>query len=451
MLQATSRRVTTLSRLADRILRRLLLVPALILIAVSTVSAATVDVSVDWGKNLRTVNPTSYGVNCPACFDPAWTHNPDLLKSLLHVTHDGESLVRLHGWGMIEQGSNECWLNADNTWNAVKIKEALTPLIAAGYKLLIDIPSGPGGEKNVEEVRNPQAMAAFAAALVKIVNIDNKFDVRYWEIPNEREKILTPVQMSALLTDTSIAVKKVDPSAMVGGPAAEGINVSYITEVVEHTFPHIDFVSGHTYGGDGKQSDETSYASATKAIADVHTLRTRLNEITKGKYLPIFIDEYNIGWDHTEKSALNEGAVYFSILQSGVVDAGGDVSAVWDFSPPHDMSIVERNGDLHASANLFPLMNQYFYGRQVFTNSSDPGKVRAYAVTQGSMHSLLLSNLGDTPERVDLRFAHWKTGSMTQYHISAAGYQGPEAVQWSILRSGAWILPPKSVAVLVAL
>jgi hypothetical protein len=46
----------------------------------------------------------------------------------------------------------------------------------------------------------------------------------------------------------------------------------------------------------------------------------------------------NIGWDPNPAIYNNEGAVYFSIIQGGIVDAGGDVSAVWDFAPPHDMS-----------------------------------------------------------------------------------------------------------------
>ncbi len=278
----------------------MLVLGAASLFTVHAAAAAGPVVTVDWTRVLTDVDPKAYGVDCPACLDPAWTHSANLLRPLAAMAAGGKPLIRLHGWGMVTQGSNECWLNPDNTWNAPKIKSALAPLIRAGYQLLIDIPSGPGGEP---DVRDPVALASFAASLVRIVNIDNRFGVRYWEIPNEREHLLDAKQMTTLLSLASKAMKRVDPTILVGGPATEGVNVEYIAAVVQNSLPDIDFVSAHTYGGDGKQPDSISYPSATKAVADVRLLRTRLNQISKGKYLPIFIDEYNIGWDTTPKSS----------------------------------------------------------------------------------------------------------------------------------------------------
>jgi len=359
----------------------------------------------------------------------------------------GKPLIRLHGWGMVTQGSNECWLNPDNTWNAPKIKSALAPLIRAGYQLLIDIPSGPGGEP---DVRDPVALASFAASLVRIVNIENRFGVRYWEIPNEREHLLDAKQMTTLLSLASKAMKRVDPTILVGGPATEGVNVEYIAAVVQNSLPDIDFVSAHTYGGDGKQPDSISYPSAIKAVADVRLLRTRLNQISKGKYLPIFIDEYNIGWDTTPKILTSEGAVYFSLIQGGVVDAGGDASAIWDFSPPHNMSVVDSHGNFYASTHLFSLMNQYFHGKEVSALSSDETGLRAYAVNSSATHSLLVSNLSDSQQTVTLSFKGPTPKNLRAYEISPRGYSGPRHLKWSRLQGEGLTIPPKSVAILVS-
>lgn len=404
-------------------------------------------VTVDWTRVLKDVDPKAYGVDCPACLDPAWTHSANLLRPLAAMAAGGKPLIRLHGWGMVTQGSNECWLNPDNTWNASKIKSALAPLIRAGYQLLIDIPSGPGGEP---DVRDPVALASFAASLVRIVNIDDRFGVRYWEIPNEREHLLDAKQMTTLLSLASKAMKRVDPTILVGGPATEGVNVEYIAAVVQNSLPDIDFVSAHTYGGDGKQPDSISYPSATKAVADVRLLRTRLNQISKGKYLPIFIDEYNIGWDTTPKILTNEGAVYFSLIQGGVVDAGGDASAIWDFSPPHNMSVVDSHGNFYASTHLFSLMNQYFHGKEVSALSSDETGLRAYAVNSSATHSLLVSNLSDSQQTVTLSFKGPTPKNLRAYEISPGGYSGPRRLKWSRLQGEGLTIPPKSVAILVS-
>jgi len=425
----------------------MLVLAAASLFTVHAVAAASPVVIVDWTRVLKDVDPKAYGVDCPACLDPAWTHSANLLRPLAAMAAGGKPLIRLHGWGMVTQGSNECWLNPDNTWNAPKIKSALAPLIRAGYQLLIDIPSGPGGEP---DVRDPVALASFAASLVRIVNIENRFGVRYWEIPNEREHLLDAKQMTTLLSLASKAMKRVDPTILVGGPATEGVNVEYIAAVVQNSLPDIDFVSAHTYGGDGKQPDSISYPSAIKAVADVRLLRTRLNQISKGKYLPIFIDEYNIGWDTTPKILTSEGAAYFSLIQGGVVDAGGDASAIWDFSPPHNMSVVDSHGNFYASTHLFSLMNQYFHGKEVSALSSDETGLRAYAVNSSATHSLLVSNLSDSQQTVTLSFKGPTPKNLRAYEISPRGYSGPRHLKWSRLQGEGLTIPPKSVAILVS-
>ena len=407
---------------------------------------ANITVTVDWDKTVRTVDPMSYGVNCPACFDPAWTHSPALLRPLKKVTAGARPLVRLHGWGMVAQGSNESWLNPDDTWNVDKIKNALTPLVESGYRLMIDIPSGPRGEKDSVD---PVAMAPFIAALVKIVNVDNKLGVKYWELPNEREHILSPSQMAQLLSNASRAMKKVDPSILVGGPAVEDINSDYIAEVVKQCYPDMDFVTVHTYGGDGKQSPQVSYQSAIAAIGKVRALREGLNSAAQGKYLPIFVDEYNIGWDSNPGIYNNEGAVYFSIIQTGVIDAGGDVSAVWDFSPPHNMSIVDRDGNLRDSANLFSLMNRYFYGDEAEATSSTADVVRVFAVKSAYSRSILVSNLSDSEVVVLPRFAGQKPRRLDEYEISPSGYFVTKGIKWAPLETNGVTLEARSVVVMV--
>jgi xylan 1,4-beta-xylosidase len=310
---------------------------------------------------------------------------------------------------------------------------------------MIDIPSGPGGEKDPVDAAE---MAPLAAALVKIVNVDNRFGIKYWEIPNEREHILSAAAMAAMLSGASKAMKQIDPTILVGGPATEGVNTPYISDVLYRSLADIDFVTVHTYGGDGKQSSAASYESASKAVGDVRQLRERLTAIGKGRYLPIFLDEFNIGWDPNPAIYNNVGAVYFSIIQGGIVDAGGDVSAVWDFAPPHDMSIVQRDGRLTESANLFSLMNQFFYGEEVSASSPDPTVVRIYAVKSKTTQSMVLSNLGASPTDVTIEAQGRNKHRVDVYQISSSGYSVKKAERWSDVHTST--LPERSVTVIIS-
>ena len=415
-----------------------------------TAMAAGPTGSVDWTKAVRTVDPRAYGVNCPQCFDPNWTANQKFLNALSGVTGGGKPIIRLHGWGMVSRRPNrynQGWLNSDGTWNAPKIKSALTPLFQAGYKLLINIPSGPGGEG---DIKDPAAFASFTAELVKIVNVDNRFGVKYWEIPNEGETRITAAQMATLLSGASKAMKAVDPTILVGGPATAGVKIDYIAQIVQETIADLDFVSCHTYGGSGKQADDVSYASAKQTRNDIASLRARLDGVTHGKkYLPIFLDEYNIGWDSTPNIRTNVGAVYFVIVQGGVVDGGGDVSAVWDYSPGHDMSIAGDDCGLYPSANLFTLMNRYFYGKEAAASASDES-IYVYAVEASATHSVVLANLEDSEQQVGVSFRGWKPLKFSAYEISPAGYSGPKPVQWPEITGRGIAIPGKSVTVLVS-
>lgn len=152
-------------------------------------------------------------------------------------------------------------------------------------------------------------MASLAASLVKIVNVDNHFGVQYWGLPNEREHILNATEMAEMFVRAEAAMKEMDSSNLVGGPATDDVNVAYISDFVKQAFPHVDFVTCHTYPGDGSQADSMSYAKAIEAVNGVAALRASLTAITHGKCLPIFVDEYNIGWNHTPNIANNQGAM----------------------------------------------------------------------------------------------------------------------------------------------
>lgn len=409
------------------------------------------DVTVDWSHPVRAIDDLAYGVNCPACIDPAYTSRPAFVQSLKTLTQ-GKGLIRLHGWGMIDPRSGQYWLNPDSSWNADKIKTTLGPLIAAGLgpQLLIDIPSGPQGDRNMPDA---DSFAAFGAALVKIVNSDDQFGVKYWEFPNEQESTLDTDQMAAVMSKTSTAMKAVDPGVLVGGPATSWVNPDYVSSVVQKAHGAVDFVSVHTYGGDGTQSDEASFASARGAASGVASLRTALDGVSPGRHIPIYLDEYNVGWNTAPSEFDHRGAVYYALLQAGVLAAGGDATAHWSgMAPDHDMTLVDHDLRLLPPANLFTALNQYGRGQQVATSVADPASTLAFAAAaaDGSTHALLLANPTSSARTVKLSFHGWAPASLNVRGIDESGFSGPLSTSAQTVADQGVTLAPESVVLLTS-
>ena len=264
--------------------------------AILHLNSQTIQIEIDWKNSIREIPNYTYGVNSPANFIPSYSEDAVFMKNLELITQK-KGLVRLHGWGMLDNTSPENWHN-NGVWNAEKINQALSPLVNQGYKVMINIPRGPSGE---DDYQNPQKFAKFCADLVKIVNIDLKLDVEYWEIPNEREQGfidpgLTIVQMLTLIKTASQAMKVVDPTIKVGGTATAWVNIDYLTQLTQATYPNIDFITCHTYAGDCTNTLQDVYDNPQFAVADLNTLRQNINSITGTNYLPIFLTEYNLSF-----------------------------------------------------------------------------------------------------------------------------------------------------------
>ena len=90
--------------------------------------------------------------------------------------------------------------------------------------------------------------------------------------------------------------------------------MDYLTQLVDEIYPNIDFITAHTYSGDGSNSLQNAYDVAQYATTDLAELRSRLNLITGDNYLPIFLTEYNIAYQGSPRIQNHEGAVYDAMI-----------------------------------------------------------------------------------------------------------------------------------------
>ncbi len=408
-----------------------------------------ISLRIDWAATVRNIPENAYGVNSPANFIPAYSNDGVFMNNLRRITQK-KGLIRLHGWGMIDENSPESWLD-NGEWNATKIQKALTPLIQNGYEVMINIPSGVRGE---DDYQDPLEFARFCADLVQIVNIDNHLNVKYWEIPNEREADfispgLTVSQMSNLIRTASQAMKLVDSTILVGGSATAWVNHDYLTPLIQIT-PEMDFVTCHTYAGDCTNSLPEIYDNAQEAISELGILRQKINELPDSTYRPIFLTEYNLSYQGCPDIQSYKGVVYDAIIMTQSIKSGIDATCYWNVAPYSDMSIIEGD-DLVDNAYLYEIMNTHFHGEMVQSNSSDSTKILVYATKNTATHdySFCLINRTNSDQHIMLHIEGFTPDTLHRYLWDASHDYLSDTKSWTQLNNGNFTLSPYSVTVFV--
>ncbi len=409
-----------------------------------------IKVTVDWNDVIREIPAYAYGINSAANFIPAYSNDQTFMGNLEFITQK-KSFIRLHGWGMLGE-SPEAWQN-NGVWDSAKIEQALRPLVNEGYTVMINVPSGPQGE---DDYLDPIAFAQFCADLVKIVNIDHGLGIKYWEIPNEREAGfidpgLSVSQMATLIKAASTAMKAVDPSIKVGGPATAWVNVDYLSQLVDAVYPDIDFITAHSYSGDGSNSLQNAYDIAQFATADLVELRSRINLITGNNYLPIFLSEYNISYQGEPRIQTYEGALYDALILTESITAGADATMYWNMAPYSDMSLLD--GDIRdENASLFKIFNESFHGDLVNSQSQDSKKVSVYATankTNTGTYAFSLINRTAEAQTINLNSKSRLPSDMTWYLWDGNNDFSTRNTSWADLSQGNFILSPYSVNLFV--
>ncbi len=410
------------------------------------VNSQTIQIDIDWGNSIRQIPNFTYGVNSPANFIPSYSEDAVFMKNLELITQK-KGLVRLHGWGMLDTTSPENWQN-NGVWNASKINQALSPLVNQGYKVMINIPSGPSGE---DDYQDPEKFAKFCADLVKIVNIDLKLGVEYWEIPNEREQVfidpgLTVNQMATLIQTASQAMKVIDPTIKVGGATTAWVNIDYLTQLTQAIYPNIDFITCHTYAGDCTNSLQDIYDNAQFAVTDLNTLRQNINEITGTNYLPIFLTEYNLSFQGCENIRSNEGAVYDALIMTESIKSGIDGTCYWAIAPYSDMSIV-IDDQLDENAYLFESFNKYFHGNLIQSTSDSNSKVLVFSTANqnANIFSFCLINRTSISQNVQVQMTSSFSSNIDKHVWNGENEYFTETTNWANLNNGNLSLSPYSV------
>lgn len=413
-------------------------------------------ITVNWLEALYEISPQAFGINGFKATNPDETTNSHYINRMKYLlgTRSGGGMLRIHTWEMMGSGDNG-WLNSDNTWNALKVQRSIKGLTDAGFTVCINIPNGSQSNNKVEY---PRAFAQFCADLVQIVNIDGGLGIVYWEIPNEQDENRNGEQLAEIFNIAATAMKSIDPSIKVGGPAYQYPNrTSEVHSFINRTLENLDFITFHNYAGGGGMTDEEVWNAAGAEYYNT-SFRKYLDKVSPSRHIELWYDEFNVGWSWDlaqEQQNGMCGAVYDALTLSKSLDFGADILCAWN---EKDGSYGKMDDDfnLRPAGHVFHMFNTFVYGHRVATTTTTSSsstttteeKVIPYASKSlDGRHTLLLTNRTKEQQTVRVNTPRGsKISYFSTFQLTALGYEQKDTVSQNILRNGI-VLPAESVTV----
>lgn len=420
------------------------------------IDLSTINAEVNWNSTRGNTTDFSYGLNGFKAFNPEEVGNSAYNDNLSYMA---PGIFRYHSAEMMRDSSEHSsgWLDtANQTWDVEKIQAALSALDVDGITPVMSIPWWPawmdGDNDGFLDADKFDDFAQFCADLVQIVNIDNpEYKFTYWEATNERDdtyyvKLVDqnkPDRLNELIdiyNQAAKAMKAVDPSIKVGGPAfARGDLVEQVERFVEGTANQsnpttLDFLSYHFYAsGSAGDSDNAIYnrvynpTDPAKDSLFVHTadIQAILDSKSPNRSIPLWLDEYNISWTwetRDERMQNHKGAVYDALALVYAIASGVDATMAWN-EKDGIYGKMENDYSLTTTAHTFHLMNNYFIGQQVATSTDVVGPVVNFAIKDQSRYAYLIINRTDDMHRVRTTFNGWTPpATLARHQISESGY-----------------------------
>ncbi len=413
-----------------------------------------ISVRVDWNKDVSAVTKLSYGLNAFHAFDPANAMDLAYRKNLAYMN---SRLVRLHNAGMMtdSKANHDGWLNAStHTWDVPKITAALRTEYPPDSALMINIPGWPSWmETNSDgmlDLNRLDEYARMCAELVKIVIVDLKKNVVFWEITNEKDgayyaqfhndggrgalKDSTKLDRVGDLVDIynrcARAMKQVAPHIKTGGPAlARPDFLDFAQRFIQGVSANLDFFTYHAYAsGSRSDSDDHIFDRAAVCGEFAHSIRSILAASVPQRHIPLFMDEYNISWTWETRDTRmtdNKSAVFDALAIAAAIRSGADGTAAWN---DKDGIYGKMDGadHLRPSAHLFSMLNSYGVGQCVQATTDDTLSIVAYAVRSDHYYGLWIINRSDLPQSVSVTSANWKpkTTEPLKFQVAAGGLTG---------------------------
>ncbi|MBW4526104.1 MAG: hypothetical protein KME18_13035 [Phormidium tanganyikae FI6-MK23] len=437
---------------------------------VRTMRKDTVTATVHWNVGKGTDTSLGFGLNAYQGFRPE-NSNSAAYRNNMAVMKPG--LIRFHNSGALQDSSTPDGLidTARRTWDARKVKSALSASFSSfgqhQPQRMINIPTWPdwmdADRDGFLDRHQFDRYAQLCANLVKIVNKESRFKVKYWEVTNEKDdryfaqfhtnggwgglkdptKLDRLPELVAIYNKAAVAMKQVDPTIRVGGPGIARADLQpFYVPFIKGTVKHLDFFTYHFYAtGEAATADQEIF-NKTDAIGDyTNTIVQALKAASPNRTIPVMLGEYNISWTWETRDARmtnHKGVVFDALSIVSALSNGATATISWN-EKDGTYGKMDDQGKLRLNGKFFNLLNQFMIGDRISTLTSNEAVIKTFAVSNRALgyRSFLIVNRSNDFQPIQLISRGWNPTqpTLTAYTLSASGYT-KERVSWSNLKAG---------------
>ncbi|BAZ17175.1 hypothetical protein NIES4071_90530 [Calothrix sp. NIES-4071] len=363
------------------------------------------NIKIDWESKIAETTPLTFGSNNYEITDPK-TADSAYKKQLQELNIQ---FIRIHNAEL-----SEAWTDSKTkTWDLIKVQTVYDTFLPQQAVIVQNISSWPGWmAQDKNGLLNPSEYdkyAAFCAQLVELVNLRLQKKVVYWEPLNEQDTRYEEAgkldQLWIIYNKVASAMKAVDSSIKVGGPALTWDEPNRLASFLQACKPNVDFVSWHRYAtGDVNESTDSLMSKTLEYGEQVRTLREVVKQNIPERSIPLLLGEYNINysWESGEnRQNTNIGAVWFASILKHLAEAAIEMAASWNLKDGI-YGMIDPENNLRPGATVFKWAIKYLTGTVVKT-VSDYAFVEALAVKKDKgTHALLLINKSSKITQVNL-------------------------------------------------
>ncbi len=291
-------------------------------------------------------------------------------------------------------------------WNWTVLDKEIDRIQKSGAKVVINFFGTPTFMSSNPKAKVPifappvdfKAYADYCAEIVRHVNIDKKYGIKYWEFWNEpsgnyfwsawRKK--DKGGFFKLYAKVAKAIKAVDPSILVGGIADNAYYQEHYATFFEFAKTEgvpIDFLTIHWYGEWNK-----------KGINNVqwyNDFATKLENTYKkffGKEVPIFYSEWNLPAESKNKYSAEQIAAFAGTalywMQTNPYVKAAMLFRVQHYKDPYS-SLLDKK---YKPIMLWNVMKMFsMLPKESVQTSSDNSDTKLLAATNGSVTGIMIS------------------------------------------------------------
>jgi hypothetical protein len=281
-----------------------LMLTGIISLSVTPSVGATPSIQVNFGSVTEAHDVAAIGVD-----ESTYGASPDATdstaQSLFKTLGVGYSMIQLtvNSSGSVICGAVSCNTSiTGDTW--VKAMKAM------GETPVVDIPD--------------TLTTANAAAIVRHFNVTVNDPVKYWEIGDEPDGSESAAAYSAQFNSLSAAMKVVDATIQVGGPATASYNASFLQAFLQSSGSTVNFVDFHFFGTGNSTNTATLLSGLPTFSNDLSSLRSMINSVvpSRASQISIHVGEWNLSASSDPLDVEMFAAVYDADLLGRALVAG---------------------------------------------------------------------------------------------------------------------------------